>query len=188
MKTKLALLCYRVARWLAPLLFRFPPKDITGLRMRRNELTRHYDQLVAKKRNGLEGTYVAHNIQNLTALLRATEAIGAQYEQVKVEIAFDPSTHILTQRDRKRLKDDPTLSTLGVIHEDGKRLLFAAIVEGFAKSPEVDKFLYFAKYPSGAKTIGIRLYMRHEDAAYDSGARSQVGNYTKDIKPKKDEQ
>lgn len=181
------MLCYRVARWLAPALFA-RPDSLEAIRHRLGVLRKQYNEMTARQRNSSRGNYTLHELHDLQRIYRGVEAIGAQYEQVKVEIPFDPSTHILTQRDRKRLKDDPTLKTLDVIREDGKRLLFAAIVEGFAKSPEVDKFLYFAKYPSGGRTIGIRLYMRHEDAAYDSGARSQVGNYTKDIKPKKDEQ
>lgn len=183
MKTKLALLCYRVARWLAPALFD-RPDSLDAIRRRLHVLRKEYEAMTAKQRNSAKGNYVLREVHDLQKIYRGVEAIGAQYEQVKVEIPFDASTHVLTVRDRKRLKDDPKLSTLEVIREDGKRLLFAAVVEGFANSKEIEKFLYFGKYPNGAQTIGIRLYLRHEDA--DSGARSQVGNYN--IKPKKDEQ
>lgn len=160
-RAKLALLCYRVARWLAPQLFKLPDFTVKAMREYQKELATEWVTMPAKKRYDPRGIYVQERLAAINREVDRLELLSAQYEEVKIEIRYDPSTHVLSKEGRAKLRDDPKLSTLTVIQQEIKQQLFSAMVAGFAQSAEIDLHLYFREVNKDLTTIGIRLYFKH---------------------------
>jgi hypothetical protein len=162
MKTKLAMLCYRVARWLAPFYFDYPEFTIKQMRRYRQELADEYNDYTRRQRYSTLGVYVMKRIAEVSREVSSMERDREleAYEQVKIEIKYDEST-LITRAGREKLKADPTLTRAEVMREEAKRRLFSAMVEGFAQSKEIDTQLYFREVSKDLRTIGIRLYFKH---------------------------
>lgn len=175
MKTKIALLFYRVARWLAPSLFKWPDFTIKTMGDYVRELATEYQDV--RNRYGARGIWLHDRITAAQRNLEYLKLTGA-YEELKIEIRYDPVT--VSRAVSAELKKDPRLSRQDVIAIENKRRLLEAVAAGLAQSARIDRHLYFRDLGNGERALGIKLYVRHE--VYDSGARSQVGNYEVNLK------
>lgn len=156
MRKRLALFCFRVARWLAPDYFANKLQSITEIRMRMLVLRNRFETLSAKERDGPEGRFIVSDLQSLEGIYKSVADYGARYELVKVEIEAPKG---LTKGGQQRVLKGEEGAT--VLHEETKRALFSAVVSGFTASAEIEKFMYFREHGK-IKTVGIRLYLKHE--------------------------
>lgn len=153
MRKYLALLCYRVARWLAPDYFCNRLQSLQEIRIRIGVLRERICQLPKKRLCGREGRFIISELHSLESIYKSTAAYNVQYELVKIEIAQPSILGPIVPHEYTSPED----------HFKGecKKQLFAALAGGLAKSAEIEKFMYFREY-GNFKTVGIELYLKHD--------------------------
>lgn len=149
MRKRLALLCFRVARWLAPDYFANRLQSLHEIRMRIGVLRERYCAMPAKQREGREGRFVVAELHSLESVYKSAAAhYGTRYELVKVEVQIAETREL------------------------SKTKLFQGMAAALAQSAEIEKFMYFREYGE-VRVAGIHLYLKHEDT------KRNVGNYDK---------
>lgn len=158
MRKRLALLFYRVARWLAPDYFNNRLQSIAEIRARIGVLRERYCSLPARVRLGSEGRFVANELHSLEAVYKSVEAYGKRddYEILKIEIQLP---ELLTKGGIQRVMkgEDP----VEVLAQEQKRKLFEALAAALSQSVEIENFMYRREYGE-VKVLGIRLYLKHD--------------------------
>lgn len=133
------------------------------MRKYRQELAAEYQGYTQRQRYSMLGVYVIKRIAEVSREVSAMEQARAleAYEQVKIEIKYD---EVELRKASAKAYKARTEGHYGWDHfakEEAKRRLFAAMVEGFAKSREIDLHLYFREVSKELRTIGIRLYFKN---------------------------
>jgi hypothetical protein len=153
MRKRLALLCFRVARWLAPLFFAKDGDSLAEIRLNIGVLRGYLESMPGKARRGAEGAHVAEQLRRLESKYKALIEYGA-YELVKIEVAQPTIPNKIVPHNATSPQEHLRITA--------KEQLFAAVAKGLSQSAEIEKFMYFRVHGT-VKTVGIRLYLKHND-------------------------
>jgi hypothetical protein len=157
LKRRIALLCLRMVRWLAPELLNNRLQSLNEMRQRIGFLREWLSELPGKQLQGATARMRMKELQDLESVYKSAEKFGSQrYEMVKIEVRKE---NTLTRAGMARVRAGE--DHIVVLNEERKRKLFEGVAAGLAQSAEIEKFIYFREYGE-IKTVGIHLYLKHD--------------------------
>ena len=165
MNKRIALLLYRVARWLAPEYFSNRLRTIKEMRVRIGVLRERVCSMPRRRLIGREGRFVIDELQSLEGIYKTAAAYYSerdQYQLLRIEI---PQVNKLSQSGQQRVLAGEKLTR--VIADEQKRTLFEAVAAGLAQSSEIEQHIYHSELGS-YKTVGIRLYLKDNDKQHNT--------------------